>query len=341
MKKLFALLPFLFCVPLIAGMTKAPLPPAYDPPAQTGVIRLWGHPSLAAIAKRWQAAYALREPDIRIELHFEGSDVAMAGLYTGQADVALLSRRATASEIQAFEWVYQYKPARVEILTGSFDRPGSAAALVVMVNAANPLTALTLDQLNAVFSYDRARGSGAAIIIWGQVGLGGEWQNRPINLYSFDTDAGSGRYFREAALGGSRHLHWNRLREVKADPRRYPHALAAANRTILDMLARDRYGLAVASVGYAGASVKALALAPCATCVPVAASRASVASRHYPLARSVSAYFHRSSEQPIDQRVEAFLRYILSPSGQAALGNDAAYLPLDPRIAAEQAASLP
>ena len=39
-----------------------------------------------------------------------GSDTGMAGLYTGEADIALLGRTATASELQAFEWVFRHPP---------------------------------------------------------------------------------------------------------------------------------------------------------------------------------------------------------------------------------------
>lgn len=44
-----------------------------------------------------------------------GNDTGMAGLYTGEADVALLSRAATSSELQAFEWVFRRPPTCLEI----------------------------------------------------------------------------------------------------------------------------------------------------------------------------------------------------------------------------------
>ena len=51
----------------------------------------------------------------------------MAGLYTGEADLALLDRPATASELQAFEWVFRHPPTCTEITLGGTETPSQSA----------------------------------------------------------------------------------------------------------------------------------------------------------------------------------------------------------------------
>ena len=80
-----------------------------------GVIRVWGNPGFQTLARQWARNFRAGHPQDRIALHMTGSDTGMAGLYTGEADVALLGRPATDSELQAFEWVFRRPPACIEI----------------------------------------------------------------------------------------------------------------------------------------------------------------------------------------------------------------------------------
>ena len=77
--------------PTFADVTHT-LPPPNTPPSETNVIRIWGHPELRDIVERWRDAYRSQDSNLRFEIDLSGSDIAMAGLYTGQADLALLGR---------------------------------------------------------------------------------------------------------------------------------------------------------------------------------------------------------------------------------------------------------
>ena len=80
-----------------------------------GVIRVWGNPGFHTLAQRWAESFRAGHPQDRIALHMTGSDTGMAGLYTGEADVALLGRPATDSELQAFAWVFRRPPSCIEV----------------------------------------------------------------------------------------------------------------------------------------------------------------------------------------------------------------------------------
>ena len=89
-----------------------------------GVIRIWGNPGFQGLAHQWAERFRAGHPQDRTALHMTGSDTGMAGLYTGEADVALLSRPATDSELQAFEWVFRRPPSCIEIAAGAVGMPG-------------------------------------------------------------------------------------------------------------------------------------------------------------------------------------------------------------------------
>jgi len=300
--------------------------------AADGVLRVAGNPEMAVVVARWSAAFQKQHPGVRLETHFTGSDTGMAALYTGKADLALLGRTPTPSEIQAFEWVFRYKPAQVEVMTGSLDRPGQSPAPVLFVHRDNPLAGLTLAQIGAIFGTEH-RLAPADIRTWGQLGLTGVWADQPVHLYAPDAMSGTGRFFRHVVLNDSRMMNWTQLTEFSDTdvPRTATHD---AGRQILAALAADRYGLAVASLGLELAGVRAVSLEG------IPATRDSLVMRRYPLTRTVTACFNRKPEAAVDPLIAEFLRYILSPAGQQEIAAASAYLPLSSELAVTQARRL-
>ena len=70
------------------------------------------------------------------------------------------------------------------------------------------------------------------------------------------------------------------------------------------------------------------------------ASHQTIANHTYALTRSITAYIDRAPGKSADPRVEAFLRYILSPEGQQAVIEDGGYTALPPALARTEAAKL-
>jgi phosphate transport system substrate-binding protein len=307
-------------------------------PTESGTIRVWSNEAMRAVVVRWQQGFSRHHRGVTVVDTPIGTDVAMAGLYTGRADVALMGREATASEVQAFEWIFRAKPARVEIMNGSLAAPEKSPALVVFVHPDNPLSKLTLAQLDAIFGHEHRRGLDP-IVTWGQLGLRGDWAARPIDLYGPDATSGSGVFFRHAVLGDSRNLNWDRMREF-SDEKGAGSALRSAGRQIVDALSRDRFGIAVANLGFAGPQVKALALAAGDRGPFVNATTESVGSRTYPLTRTAFALFKRLPGRPLDPKVQEFLTYILSDEGQAEVGREGDYLRLPADVVREQLRTL-
>ncbi len=68
------------------------------------------------------------------------------------------------------------------------------------MNKDNPLKQLTLAQVEAIFGKTRKRGYKENITTWGQLGLTGDWANRPISLYGRNSASGTYGFFKEHTL---------------------------------------------------------------------------------------------------------------------------------------------
>jgi len=311
---------------LCAGAEPIAPPPWQAPP---GMLRIWGTPRAADIATRWKNG--LR--GTRVVTHLTGSDVAMAALYTGQTDIALIGREATDAEIKAFEWVFHYRPTRIEVATGSLASPGRSPALAVFVHRDNPLTRIDITTLASVFGAISAQGV-RSMRDWSDLGMSGEWSRHRIHLYMPDSESGSGAFFRARVLGGESKMNWENLDEF-AEPASTPGGVDAAGRNVLRALAKDRYGMAVADLAHANAEVKVLALKSDGEFQQP--TRSTLVDGVYPLRRSLYAYINVPSHSAPDAIVEKFLRNVLVAEGQHALETaQDGYLPLAKEAATRQ-----
>lgn len=317
------------------------VPPAYEAARSlAGTIHVWGPANMAALARNWAEGFQRVQPGVKVEFTLLGSDTAIPGLYSGRADIAFLGRENNITDDNGFFRPMQYKPVRFELTTGSLDVPGKTNALVVFVHRDNPLARLTLAQLDALFGHERLRGAPKNIRTWGDLGLTGEWADRPVNLYGYDAETGTGQFFLKAVLGGSRKMNWDNFREFKDLKRPDGSACTSAEQS-LDALRQDRYGLAVSSLRYATAETKPVALAAGAAGPYFQATRDTLISRQYPLARTTYAFVNRPPGNALDPKVREFLRYIFSREGQADVVREGGYLPLNDETLAAQRQQLP
>lgn len=328
---------FLVTLPLRA-QNLDDLPP-YQPSQQlSGTIRLWGHGSpthdfMGRLVRYWEEGFAGYQPEVKFDYRMYGTASSIGALYAGAGDLAIRGEEIFPFELAAFQQVLHYPPLRIEIATGSLDVRNMAFAFVVFVHKENPLTRLTLAQLDAILGQEHRRGPGA-IRTWGQLGLTGEWEGRPISIYSWRIDDDFSVFLEREVLGGSH--RWNcGIREFAHIPRP-DGSIYDSGQQILDALASDRYGLGISSLRYANAQVKPVALAREEGGPYYEASKVNLIARKYPLAQIIPAYLKRPPGQPADPKVREFLRFILSREGQAAIVRDGGYLPLNQEVLREQ-----
>jgi phosphate transport system substrate-binding protein len=324
--------------------------PEYKPAARmSGTIRQWGSNYIAdsMLGKYLEEGFRKYHPEVRFEDNLKSTFIGMAGLYTGQADLAPMGRRPTWDELQGYQRIFASAPVEIAMATGSYDVPGWTFALTVFVNKDNPIGKLTLEQLDGIFGAERdggwvdnkwvadARGPEKNIRTWGQLGLTGEWADKPIHVYAYNLNYHFPRDFSEKVMKGG--YKWNeKLKEYgnKAEPD--GSALISAGTQLAAEVSKDPYGITYAAINYGTPQVKPLALAATAAGPYVAPTIDSVQNRSYPLSREVYYYANRPPGKKIDPLVKEFLRYVLSREGQEAVQRDGKYLPLTAQLAREQ-----
>jgi phosphate transport system substrate-binding protein len=317
--------------------------PHYAPQGQVhGVIRISGHgsakiPWMRQLLLMWQEDFQRFQPGVTLEYRMFGTSSAIPALWTGTADVALLGEEIDPVAVRTFERVKHYPPLGIDVLTGSVDIRNIDYAQMVFVNKDNPLTHLSMVELDGIFGEEHRRG-GVNIRTWDQLGLRGEWASKPITPYGWRIDDSFGIFLEGYLLEGSH--RWNcALHEFshiyRPDGSIYDHGQQS-----LDALANDRYGIAISNIRYAGQNVKALTIGmtPAGPFIPV--SKQTLIDRTYPLSRVIPAVIDRKPGMPVDPKIREFLRYLLSQEGQQVVLKDGRYLPISAAVAQKEVRKL-
>jgi len=323
--------------------------PHYLPKQQyTGWIRLHGSNYLSdgMLGELWQQGFAKYQPGIRISYFLPTAAVAFAALYYNQADL-VVGHRPGFYDLLAYERVMNSDPVEITAVTGSFDVGGWENSLTILVNEDNPLKCINLEQLDGVFGAARdggwagtnwhsewARGPEKNIRTWGQLGLTGEWADKPINAYGFSLRYNTATDFSDRVLKASD--KWNEGIHgygniVKPDGSRYIEA-----DQITDNLGKDRYGIAYNRFRGDRARVKRVAVAAGAGKACVEHTIDNVQNRTYPLYNEQYFYTSVKPGTAMDPKVKELLRYVLSQEGQAEVMRDGKYLPLTAEVVREQ-----
>jgi phosphate transport system substrate-binding protein len=312
--------------------------PHYQPQEHvSGTIRLWGHGApvldfMGMLVKSWEEGFQKVQPGVKFEYDMYGTASAMGALYAGKGDIAILGQEIYPFETTAFEQVKHYPPLGVEIATGSVDVRNFDFAIGVFVNQKNPLSQMTLDQIDKIFAWHEG-GANSNIETWGQLGLAGEWADKPIHLYGwYESDIFS-TFVEHAVLNDSH--RWRCGMKQYAHIHQPDGTIYDSGQQILDDLSNDPYGIALSNVRYLNErdAVKPLALGRTAAGPFYAATKETLIKRKYPLGRIVPAEMDRVPGQPVDPKIREFLRYILSREGQEDIVRNGKYLPMQPEAA--------
>jgi phosphate transport system substrate-binding protein len=320
---------------MAAERPPAPVPSYKPQQSAAGTIRIWGDENMAGVTSKWAEGFQKFHPRARFEFKLKGSGAAMPGIYHNVADLALLGRESDLTDDNGFfKSVGGYAPLKLELMNGSLTVPGKSAAPAVFVHKDNPLARMTVVELEAIFGHEHRRGP-RNIRTWGELGLTGEWKDKPILLYAPDAESEAGVHFTRSVLAESRKMNWENLKEFQ-DRKNPDGSVQDSGQQIIDALRKERYGLALANVKYLTAGVKPLAIAANDAAPYFPPTVHNIIARKYPLARRTYAFINQQPGKPVEPALKEFLRYVLSREGQQDIVRERGYLPLGPAVLAEQ-----
>jgi phosphate transport system substrate-binding protein len=253
-------------------------------------------------------------------------------------------------ELMGFQRQFSYLPLGIVAVTGSYDVSGWNAAIGIFVHKDNPISKLTLKQVDGIFGAERsgawkdliwdeslARGPEKNIRKWGQLGLTGEWADKPIHVYGYNLQFHFPQEIESRAFGGVS-SKWNENLREYANKLNADGSVRVAGLQMMEDLSKDPYGIAYVSAGtvYLTPTTKPIALAVSDGGPYYELNLENVRNRTYPMYADVFFYLNRDPKKPIDPKVKEFLRYILSRDGQEQVMRDGKYLPLTAEAVGEQ-----
>jgi phosphate transport system substrate-binding protein len=312
-------------------------PPAAIDPALPGYVAttrvsgviggVTGMDSVEGMMKAWSEAFAKHHPGVVINLVMR--DVAP------EERIALgpNTEEVFHADDSAYENRYGYAPFRIRICQGAFILKSHVSAIGVFVNHDNPLDEIPLDKLDAIYSDARRRGYPADITTWGQLGLSGEWADKPIHIYGFYGRDDVTWYFRDLVSYDAPFKAGYRVPGEDLS-RRTP--VVAGD--LMATLSKDPYAIGFANFSYRTGPVKALGLVDERGVISQPVFGDMVSGR-YPLQRGIYIYVNRKPGTPLSPLMKEFLNFVLSKDGQGLVQVDH-YLPLTAAMAAADRAKL-
>ncbi len=291
--------------------------PAVDPklsdyqPAKdiNGRLKSVGSDTMNNLMTYWSQDFEAMYPGVHVESEGKGSGTAIPAIIQGTADIGPMSRDITKQESAEFKTKFGYDPTQIRV---------AIDMVAVFVHKDNPIEALTFEQLDAIFSVARKRGYESEIRTWGELGLKGDWEKKPISLYGRDPASGTYVYFKEHVLEKG---------DYKPTVKLLPGSSA-----VVSGVAGDQFGIGYSGIGFKTPDVRAVPLAKSKKATAVAADPQYAYDGTYPLSRFLLVSVNYKPNSELSALNAEFLKFVFSKQGQADVIK-AGFLPLPARVA--------
>jgi phosphate transport system substrate-binding protein len=276
--------------PVIADTAGAPVIAAQTPavtakPVSSGdrqTIKISGSTTVLPIVQKAADQYMAAHPGADIQVSGGGSGVGIQAIGTKTVDIGMSSREVTAAEKTKY-------PAFV--IT-----PVAQDGIVVIVNPANTIQYITLDQVKNIYL--------GKITKWSEItGADVAGTNNQIVIIGRDSASGTRTYFDETLL-------------LKATPTKQMLE-KNSNGAVLQTVAQTPGAIGYVSIGFVSNDVKALPIWYNANRI-VPASLDNVKAKTYPVSREL---YVITNGKPSGLAGD-FIQYILSPDGQKIVADE-------------------
>jgi len=254
---------------------------------QAQSFKIKGSDTCLPLSQAEAEAYMKKDPKASIAVTGGGSGVGLAAIISGTTDIAQASRSMKMDEKLKMQ---EAGKAFKEVII-AYD------ALAVIVNPANPVSQLTREQLEGIFT--------GKITNWKEVG----GEDAKIVAYSRETSSGTYEFFKEHVLN-KKNFTSSAL-------------LMPATGAIVQSVSQTKGAIGYIGLAYVDKAVKPLKVSYDKGKVYVVPSVASAMDKTYPITRPLY-YYYLSS---IEKKVSSYVNYILSPEGQKIV-LETGYVPL-------------
>ncbi len=281
----------------------------------SGNLNSVGSDTLNNLMTFWAEGFKAKYPNVNIQVEGKGSGTAPPALTTGSAQVGPMSREMKSSEVATFAGKFGYKPSKIAV---------AIDALAVFVHKDNPITGLSLTQVDAIFSSTRKRG-GQDINTWGEAKLTGAFAGKTISAFGRNSASGTYGFFKDNALKNG---------DYKGSVKEQP-----GSSSVVQGVAADLGAIGYSGIGYRTSGVKPLPLSETDGAAFIEPNYANCLNGTYPLARYLYVYVNKAPSKDMDKLTSEFITFVLSKQGQEITIKDG-YFPLPVDVASEGRSAL-
>lgn len=250
---------------------------------QGNSVQIKGSDTMVNLGQAWAEEYMKRYPDMSIAVTGGGSGTGIASLINNTCDIAEVSREMKEEELQMAR-SKGFEPYEIKV---------ALDGLAVVVNPANPVSQLTMDELAAIFT--------GKIKNWKEIGGSDE----KIVVLSREVNSGTHVYFKEHVL---------RKGNAQGSEEFAPEALLlSSSQAISDEVSQNTSAVGYYGMGYITAKEKALKIAKDKNSEYFEPTLENVVNNSYPISRPLVMYTRGIPTGAIKE----FIDFILSPDGQA------------------------
>jgi phosphate transport system substrate-binding protein len=244
--------------------------------AQKVVCKIKGSDTCLPLSQKFAEVYGKKNPGSGISVIGGGSGVGISALVSGTTDIAQASRKMKMDEKLKIQ--ESGKSLKETII--AYD------ALAVIVNPSNPVSQLTREQLESVFT--------GKVTNWKQVG----GPDLKIIVYSRETSSGTYEFFKEHVMN-KKNFASSAL-------------LMAATGAVVQSVSQTKGAIGYVGLAYVEKEVKALKVSYDKGKSYVTPNVANATSKKYPITRPLYYYYLTSKATAI----QPLISFITSSEGQ-------------------------
>ncbi|HAB15261.1 MAG TPA: PstS family phosphate ABC transporter substrate-binding protein [Verrucomicrobiota bacterium] len=253
-----------------------------------GNITVKGSDTLVVLAQKWAEIYMGKHADVKIQVTGGGTGTGFAALQNQTTDICNASRKIKAKEQENCIKAFGKRPTEYKV---------AMDGLSVYVNADNPISELSLEDLEGIFT--------GKIKNWKEVG----GSDGLITVYSRENSSGTYEFFKEHVLQGKDFAASAQTLQGTAQ--------------VLQSVAKDKLGIGYGGAAY-GQGAKHLKIAKTKGGEAIEPNEETVLTGKYPISRYLFCYINPALDKG---DLAAYLRWIRSDDGQKVV-KDVGYYPL-------------
>jgi len=257
-----------------------------------GTLSSVGSDSMNELMEEWVEEYESLQPAVEVNLVSRGSALAPAALIDGSANVGPMARPMKEDELELFVSRFGFKPTQIKT---------SIATVAVYVSEESPVSELSLDDLDSIFSRSVSRAE-ESVKFWSELGDDSAGADEIVPVAVLETSPLSFYFRQKVMLQGFYREGIERVSGAEAIFK----AIESNNRVIgFGPLVTPPEGVKLVAIK-----------SPKSGKAEIPKAEFDGEENNYPLSRYLNLYVVQKPGDALDEKTGDFLRFILSRQGQ-------------------------